>query len=62
MRGEEALLVPTRVAAGTEKIGAHVVVHAMDLPAKLGKIGDDFGTDEAGGTGDEELHKIKNGN
>jgi hypothetical protein len=33
----------------------------MDLPALLTKIIDDFGTDETGGSGDEEFHE-KSGN
>lgn len=50
----ETLLVPTGVALRAEEIGAHVVVHSVDLPAKLAEILNDFRADEAGGSGDEE--------
>ena len=31
----ETLLVPARIALWAEKVGTHVIVHAMDIPAKL---------------------------
>lgn len=60
---EEPLLVPAGVAAGSEEIGAHVVVDAVDGPSKAGEVGDHFGADEAGGAGDEkDIHlKVESG-
>jgi hypothetical protein len=55
MRGEQAALVPARIAARTEEVGAHIVVHAADFPAELAKVGHDFGTDEARRTGDKKF-------
>lgn len=55
MRGEQAALVPARIAARAEEVGAHIVIHAADFPAELAKVGHDFRTDEARRTGDEEF-------
>jgi hypothetical protein len=52
--GLETLLVPTGIALGAEEVSAHVVVHAVDCPTEVGEVVDDFGANEAGGTGDEE--------
>ena len=58
-RGEglsEAMLVPVGVSAWAKEIGSLIVVDAVDFLAKGGKEGNHFGSDEAGGAGDEELH------
>jgi len=34
----EAALIPAGVASGTEEVRAQVVVHAMNLPAKLAEV------------------------
>jgi len=52
--GGEAALVPARITRRTEEDGALVVVDAVDGVAEFFReIDADFGTDEAGGTGDE---------
>ena len=58
-RGEglsEAVLVPAGVSAWAKEVGSLVVVDPMDFFATGGKEGNHFGSDEAGGAGDEELH------
>ena len=52
----EAVLVPAGVSAWAKEVGSLVVVDPMDFFATGGKEGDHFGSDEAGGAGDEELH------
>ena len=52
----EAFLVPTRVALGAKKGRALVVVHPMDGTALPGEKNRYFGTNEAGGAGDEGFH------
>ena len=52
----EAMLVPAGVSAWAKEVGSLVVVDPMDFFATGGKEGDHFGSDEAGGAGDEELH------
>ena len=53
--GGETGLVPAGVAGGAEEDGALVVVDAVDGVAEFaGEIDADFGTDKAGGAGDEE--------
>lgn len=47
VRGEQAALIPAGVAARTEKVRAHVVVHAMHFPAKAAEMRDDFRSDES---------------
>ena len=59
METPEAAPVPKRVAAGTEEIGAHVVVCAVNFPAEAAEVIHNFRTDEAGGTSDEEGHGEK---
>ena len=49
----ESLRVPARVAAGAEEVRAHIVVHAVNGPAGLREMRDDFGADKARGTGGE---------
>jgi thymidine kinase len=58
VRGEQATLVPARVASRAEEIGSHIIVHAVDFPAELAKVRDHFRTDETGRTGDEELAHV----
>ena len=55
----EATLVPASVALRAEEHGALVVVHAMDFPTQLREVDADFGANEAGGSGDEEFHEVK---
>jgi hypothetical protein len=55
VRSQEALLIPARVAAGAEKIGAHVVVHAVDFPTELAEMDDNFRANETGRAGDEQF-------
>ena len=52
----EALLIPAGVSARAKEVGALVVVDAVDLFATGGKEGDHFGSNQARGAGDEELH------
>ena len=52
----EAMLVPAGVSAWAKEVGSLIVVDAVDLLATGGKEGNHFGSDEAGGAGDEELH------
>ena len=52
----KAVLVPAGVSAWAEKVGSLIVVDAVDLFATGGKEGNHFGSDQAGGAGDEELH------
>ena len=49
----EPALVPTGVALRAEEYGALVVIDAVDFPTERGEVDTDFGTNEAGGTGDE---------
>ncbi len=53
--GKQTALIPARVAARAKKVGAHVVVHAVNFPAELAEMGDDFRTDETGRAGDEQF-------
>ena len=58
-RGEglsEAVLVPAGVSTWAKEVGSLIVVDAVDFLATGGKEGNHFGSDEAGGAGDEELH------
>ena len=58
-RGEglsEAMLVPAGVSARAKEVGALVVVDAVDFFATGGKEGNHFGSNQARGAGDEELH------
>ena len=52
----EAVLVPAGVSAWAKEVGSLIVVDPMDLFATGGKEGDHFGSDQARGAGDEELH------
>ena len=52
----EAMLVPAGVSAWAEEVGSLVIVDPVDFLATGGKEGDHFGSDQAGGAGDEELH------
>jgi hypothetical protein len=52
----EAFLVPARVALGSKKCGALVVVHPVDGTALAGEKEGNFGANEAGGAGDEGFH------
>jgi len=52
----EALLIPAGVSARAKEVGALVVVDAVDLFATGGKEGDHFGSNQARGASDEELH------
>ena len=54
----EAFLVPTRVALGSKKCRALIVIHSVDGTALAGEKDRDFGTDEAGGAGDEGFHEM----
>ena len=54
----EALLIPARVALGAKKCRALVVVHPVDGTALAGEKNRDFGTNEAGGAGDEGFHEF----
>ena len=53
---DEAMLVPAGVSAWAKEVGSLIVVDPMDFLATGGKEGNHFGSDEAGGAGDEELH------
>ena len=53
---DEALLIPAGVSTWAKEVGPLVIVDSMDLFATGGKEGDDFGSDQARGAGDEELH------
>jgi hypothetical protein len=53
----QPLAIPGGVALGTEKIGAHVVVDAEDVEAKVVKEDDGFGSDEAAAAGDQYFHE-----
>ena len=53
----EAFLVPARVALGSKKCRALVVIHSVDGTALAGEKDRDFGTDEAGGASDEGFHR-----
>ena len=56
---DETMLIPAGVAVRPEKIGTHVVVDAVDLPAKAAKVIDEFRSDKTGGTGDEQgIHLV----
>src|SRR5882762_1183736 len=50
---DEAPLVPTRVPARPEEVGAHVVVHPVDFPVEAAEIFDDLGSDQTGRSGYE---------
>jgi hypothetical protein len=50
---DETTLIPPCVAGRPEKIGTHVVIDAVDLPAKTAKVIDEFRSDKTGGTSDE---------
>ena len=52
----EAMLVPAGVSAWAKEVGSLVIVDSMDFFATGGKEGDHFGSDQARGAGDEELH------
>ena len=52
----EPPLIPARVALRTEKVGPHVVVHAVDFPAQRVEMLRDFRTYESAGTGDEKFY------
>ena len=52
----EAMLVPAGVSAWAKEVGSLVIVDAVDFFATGGKEGNHFGSDQAGGAGDEELH------
>ncbi len=43
----QSLLVPPRVAAGSEEVGSLVVVDPVHLRALFGEVADDLGTDQA---------------
>ena len=58
-RGEglsEAVLVPAGVSAWAKEVGSLIVVDAVDFFATGGKEGNHFGSNQARGAGDEELH------
>lgn len=57
----EPLLIPSGVPLRAEEVGAHVVIHAVNLPAQLTKIPDNFETNESGGTCDEEIDRENGG-
>jgi hypothetical protein len=42
VRRSEPLLVPTRIAARSEEIRAHIVVHAVNFPTELAKMFNDL--------------------
>jgi hypothetical protein len=46
----QPLLVPSCISGGAEKLGAHVVVNAHDIPAPTVEVDYDFGPDEPVGT------------
>jgi hypothetical protein len=46
----EPLLVPSGISGGAEKLCAHVVVNAHDMPASAVEVGYDVGPDEPVGT------------
>jgi len=52
----EALLIPAGVSTWAKEVGSLVIVDSMDFFATGGKEGDHFGSDQARGAGDEELH------
>ena len=52
----EALLIPAGVSTWAKEVGSLVIVDSMDLFATGGKEGNHFGSDQARGAGDEELH------
>ena len=52
----EAVLVPAGVSAWAKEVGSLIVVDAVDFFATGGKEGNHFGSDQARGAGDEELH------
>jgi hypothetical protein len=54
---DEAMLVPAGVSAWAKEVGSLVIVDSMDLFASGGKEGNHFGSDQARGAGDEELHR-----
>ena len=54
----EAFLVPARIALGSKKCRALVVVHPVDGTALAGEKNRDFGTDKAGGASDEGFHAM----
>ena len=54
----EAFLVPARVALGSKKCRALVVVHPVDGTALAGEKDRNFGTNEAGGASDEGFHAM----
>lgn len=54
----EAFLVPARVALGSKKCRALVVVHPVDGTVLAGEKNRDFGTDEARGASDEGFHAM----
>lgn len=47
---QQLSLVPTGIPLGAEKVGPHVIVNTVDLPAQCVKMTDDFGADETGRT------------
>ena len=53
----EAFLVPSRVALGSKKCGALVVIHPVNGTALPGKKEGNFRTDESGRPGDEGFHR-----
>jgi hypothetical protein len=50
----QAALIPAGVAAEAKKIGAHIVVNAMNGPAEVTEMINNLRANETGGTGDEE--------
>ncbi len=54
----EAFLVPARVALRAKKCRTLVVVQPVDGTALAGEKNRDFGTNEAGGAGDEGFHAM----
>src|SRR5258708_15320655 len=53
--GFKSRAIPSSIGRRTKKIGAHVVVHAVHVPASLAKKRGHFAVDEAAGTGNEEM-------
>ena len=54
----ESLEIPPRVADGTEKELAHVVIHADDLVPLPVKVLDGLRTDEAAASGNEDCLRV----
>jgi hypothetical protein len=56
--GLEPELIPSRITAGSEELRPHVVIDAVNFPAFLCKIVDNFGADRSGGAGDKKPRSI----